>query len=117
MAEQSSRTSIIIAIIGALGLIIVALIQFKPWEHNDKKSAPLVFSGVVMDESSAGIPNADISIAGRNETSSTDRNGNFHFEIKNGPETIRVFVRKAGFLTYDKNFNLPDSNAVIIINK
>lgn len=119
MANNSNRFKLVLSIIAVAGTVLVALIEFQPWKNSVLTKSPVynVFSGMVIDSASNAIYHAEISIAGRNEHYYTEQNGNFRILIKDEIPFIRIFVRKTGFTSYDKTFNLPDTGVVLIMTK
>ncbi len=123
MAIQSHKTQIIVAIIGALGLVIAAIIQFYPWKkesmHKFKPSTvKFMISGTVIDEKTdENIAQAEINVVGRNEQYYTEQNGNFSITFLDSLTTIRLRVLKHGYSTFDKSFNIPQQNIIIQLSK
>lgn len=120
--KHSVRT----AIIGAVGLILAAIIgavlQPSWWksEHASNALSTWVIAGAVVDQATnQGIGQATISIVGRAETFVTEDNGNFRIELRanlptNG--TVRIHVAKPGYLQYDGT-TAPTETLIIQLRK
>jgi hypothetical protein len=122
MDKNNNKTKIIIAVISAISLIVVALIQFRPWNNSSKKQKNnnVIYSiaGTVVDESTNNsIGQAEISIVGRNEEYFTEQNGNFRILFKDSVDHVRLRVTKDHFLPFDKSFDLPNENIIIQLTK
>ncbi|HTD98464.1 MAG TPA: carboxypeptidase-like regulatory domain-containing protein [Mucilaginibacter sp.] len=123
MATNSNRTSVIVAIIGAVALIITAIIQIHPWRKDaggtvSKSIKTYILRGTVINEkSNQSISQAEINVVGRNEQYYSENNGNFEIIIKDSVKSIRVRVEKNGFLPYDKSYDLPNENVIIQLTK
>lgn len=127
MAYRKIKTEIWITMIGAIATIIVAIVQFKPFQKNHQVSPisdkPIVKSnvlaGTVVDENSnMSISGAEISIVGIAEQYYTEQNGNFRINLANtiqGP--VRVRITKSNYFTIDKSFNLPNESVIIQLQK
>ncbi|AYL94155.1 carboxypeptidase-like regulatory domain-containing protein [Mucilaginibacter celer] len=117
MSTTNNKTKIWISIIGLLGVIIPAIIKFYPWK--DSKSLPaanstLIVSGSIVDEATnKSIEQAEISVVGRNEIYYSEHNGNFRLNIKDSISSVRIRVVKKHYHTYDKSFDIPNSNVII----
>ena len=112
---QIKDKGITIAIIGALAVIIAAILPIVC----AKPSQPLVlrvFSGTVVDGATNDpIDHAEIMISGRNERYYTEGNGNFRFQI--GDSTARIIIRKNGYHDYDQTYDLPSERNIIPLTK
>jgi hypothetical protein len=93
---------IIVAIIGAVPVILIGYWQLHP-QHPVPTSA--VIAGRVIDATlGVGVSQAAISLAGRPETYLTDDNGNFRVRMVTQPprDGVRVQVKKDGCTTLDQ---------------
>jgi hypothetical protein len=123
MAGRSNNKELWIALITAFAAIVVALIQFLPWDSKNNQSEPkfieptkrLELAGVVVEEgSNESIGQAKISVVGMNEEYQTQDNGNFQIEFKDSKlRYVRLRVSKPKYKVYDKTFDLPSENIVI----
>ena len=117
------------AIITGAVAIIVALIQFHPWDSNKQKEINTIvenkekkekfLSGTVVEQVSNGsISGAIITIVGRNEQVTTNGFGNFKIDISdNDLSSVRIRVTKPGFNIYEGDFDLPYENIIIQLIK
>ncbi len=123
MSTNPSKTSIIVAVISALAIIIVALIQVHPWKKETvqvegKSKAIYQLSGTVIDEqSNKNVSQAEIDVVGRNEQYYSEENGNFAITVKDSIKSIRIRVVKNGYIPYDKSYDLPNENVIIQLTK
>lgn len=110
---------IIIAVIGALGAIIVALLPILCHKETNAKVeesvSKLAVAGIIVDaKTNKGIGQAHIVLVGRNESDYSQDDGNFRIEI-NGkvPQEVRLNVTKDGYAVSDEKFNVPNENIQI----
>lgn len=102
----NNKVAILVAVIGALALVIAALIPgVIPWirDGHSKK----YISGVVSDSGSkapmAGVVVQLQTNEGQLVTQdTTDRDGKFNLVLPEGPTTIRLFVSVNGYVPYDE---------------
>src|SRR5687768_3230655 len=102
MEKSESRTTIIVTVITVVGGIIVAIINLNPFSDKKKiedSSPPSVYtkqnkilSGTVVDGSTnSSIPQAFVSIVGRNENYTTQDDGNFRISFADSTlDEVRV---------------------------
>src|SRR6266704_2614743 len=91
------KPAIAVAIIGAVALIVAALIGIYPSIRNQNSKS--VIAGIVVEQpTNRGIGQATIVIAGRMEQYITEDSGNFRIELRtDAPKRLRLHVSKAGF--------------------
>jgi hypothetical protein len=113
------KSAIIVASIGAAGVIIAAVIQIYPALLHPEKDTTAVVAGIVVGEgTNKGIGQATITLAGRPEKYVTEDNGNFRIEIRAKiPESLRLHVDKAGFLPLDTTTQVPAADLVLQLRK
>ena len=114
---QKSTWKIIVAIIGAIAIIIAAISNRQhsdsSTEKNNIRPKTYFLAGIVMDENKNAISGADINVVGRNEHTLSEKNGNFKIVFKDSVTTVRLIVTKAGFAKEDRSFDLPTEQAII----
>jgi len=114
---SNNKTIIWAAIITGIFSLLVALIQWHPWDgkKNDySENKEYIFSGTIVNENNnEGIALAEISIVGRNEQYYTEQNGNFSIKFEDSVDHIRVRVSKSQYLIYDKTFDIPSKDVMI----
>lgn len=121
--SPAQKTQLTVAIIGAIALVIAALIgkcSFPSIKDSKAEVArpQTIVAGIVVDEATNGNINlAEITLVGRNEQCSTDQSGNFKIILKDSLPEVRIRVHKADYLPYDKTFNLPNDNIFIQLKK
>src|ERR1035438_9453935 len=113
--KRKSNTAVIVAIIGALGLIIAALIQNQPWSK--RRDDQITVSGRVVDVSSnEPVGQADLTFHGLAESYVTEDTGSFKVEIPSKEVhgvTARVKVKKAGYHLWDRSVEVPVENYIV----
>ncbi len=117
--------AITVAVIGALGVILAAIIgallQPSWWKPGQEPKSDLVIAGTVVDqETNRAVGQASISIVGRTESYFTEDNGNFRIEVRGKlPENgrARIHVTKAGYAPYDETISPPAENLVIPLRR
>ncbi len=123
MTYKSKNPAVIVAIITALGIICVAIIQYHPWTEKtnkiDKNFLPIhILSGTIIDEkTNLNISQAEINVVGRNEQYFSEENGNFKIQIKDSIKSIRLRVLKKGFRPFDKSYDLSNEGVIIQLSK
>ena len=83
------------------------------------KSAELVVAGRVVDsDTSVGLGQSNINLAGRLEGYVTDDNGNFWIRIgaPSASEGVRLQVKKSGCTSVDQAIRPPVENLVLVLN-
>jgi hypothetical protein len=128
--EQKNKSGILIAVIGAITAVIVALIQF--WPHrsqpdttsNEKPGtikaieSKHILRGTIVDEvSNDAIGMAELTLVGRNETYFSEVNGNFKIDVVDDVKEVRVRVTKKKYKINDKSYDLPGENLVIKLER
>ena len=106
------------AIIGAVALIVAALIGIYPQLRNHTTDAPTVLAGNVVEEgTNRAVGQATIVITGRVEQAVTDDNGSFRIDISAGaPRQLRLHVSKTGFQTLDTVVG-PAENLILVLHR
>jgi len=111
--HKRSRTTIIVALIGALAVIVAALIG-RQWNTSEDK---LVLAGMVVDESTnKPVPQASLIFVGLSESNVTDDSGNFSvsFPSKEVPtKNVRTRIQMAGYRPYDRSLEVPAFNYIL----
>jgi len=104
--RTSNRVAIWVAVIGAVALVIAALIPgVIPWIRDGRSKKYI--SGVVSDAGSK-VPMSGVVIQLQTNESqqlaqdTSDRDGNFSLAIPDGPTVIRLSVSASGYVPYDK---------------
>jgi hypothetical protein len=116
--KNSNRIKIILALIPVIGAIAVALIS-HPWRKDvqppkETNKMQYFLSGAIVDASSNNsIPQAEITIVGRNEQYVSENNGNFRLPFKDSIGHVRIRVTRKDYLPYDKSYDLPSSDIII----
>lgn len=111
------RPTIVAAIIGAIALIIAALIGIYPSLSNHKTDTAI--AGIVVDQdTNQGIGQARIAVAGRSEDYVTEDTGNFRIDLHgDAPKRLRLHVSKSGFQALDTSVEPPAENLVLQLRK
>jgi hypothetical protein len=112
------RNSLIVAIIGAVAIIIAALIGIYPSLRKPTSEAATVLAGTVVErDTNRAIGQATIVITGRAEQAVTDDNGSFHIDLPAGaPLQVRLRVTKSGYQTLD-TIVVPAENLVLPLRR
>ena len=121
--KSEKNPAILVAIITAVGAILVAAIQFFPSKQNQSPQQKVgnsqhhyAFAGTVVDaNTNASIPEAEISIVGQSVHYSSEHNGNFRLQLDT--TLIRVRVTKDGYNAFDESYDLPNETTVITLVK
>src|SRR5690348_11507753 len=97
------KPTIIVALIGAIAVIVAALIGIYPQLRSRTTEEHKVLAGNVVEQgTNRAVGQALIVITGRAEQAVTDDNGSFHIDIPEGaPRQLRLRVSKSGFRTLD----------------
>jgi hypothetical protein len=97
------KPAIIVALIGAIAVIVAALIGIYPQLRGRTTDANKVLAGNVVEQgTNRAVGQALIVITGRAEQAVTDDNGSFRIDIPAGaPRQLRLRVSKSGFRTLD----------------
>jgi hypothetical protein len=105
--KKPRSTAIIVALIGALAVIVAALVG-RQWNSSEDK---LVMAGMVVDASTnKPVRQASITFVGLSESSVTDDSGNFSvfFPSKEVPtKAVRTRIEVAGYRLYDRSHEVP----------
>ncbi len=113
------KATIIAAVIGAVAIIIAALLPLF-WGHQAGTSnGDTVIAGIVVDQdTNEAIGQVTITVAGRTDEYLTEDSGNFrmvlHGEV---PNRLRIHVRKPGFRPLDTSVEPPAENLVWQLHK
>lgn len=111
------RPAITAAIIGAIGVVIAALIQIYPSLRNHNPE-PIIAGIVVEQDTNRGIRQAAISLAGRTEQYITEDSGNFRIKLgTDAPKSLRLHVSKTGFEPLDVSVEWPAENLVLPLRR
>jgi len=80
---------------------------------------PKVIAGAVIEEfSNSGVSHAEIILVGRNEHYYTEGNGNFRIQLLgDSVDHIRILVSKANYDVYDRSYEVPSENIIIVLQK
>jgi len=115
MPRPKSYTWLYVALIAAAATIIAAIIQSHPFAKNESHAPRYKeLNGIIINEnSSKGIPNAEVTVIGRNENYVSEQTGNFKIKIMDTVTVVRIRVEKAGFKTFDKSYDLPSDGVII----
>ena len=112
-----------VAVIGAVGLVVASLIGIIP-SFRHASSIPdttVVIAGTVVDSvTNAAVGQATVSLAGRSESYQTEDNGNFRIEIKapsKSNQQLRIRVAKSGYKTSDEAIVPPIETLIIPLQK
>jgi hypothetical protein len=117
-----SNSKLLKVVITTVGLIVVALIQFPPWQHRGTQPVPLVFAGSVLDKHTQDVIGlAEVTLKGLGQlyTATTERDGSFTIQVAVNDEPARAFriqVSKEGYENYDGPVQ-PGPNLVIQLIK
>lgn len=95
-----------------------AIIALHPWSSKSTRlkaeSRVYSISGTVVDDkTNESIEQAEINIIGRNETTTTERSGNFNITIQDSLSSIRVRVTKPGYKSVDLSTIVPNNNLIV----
>lgn len=101
---------------------IGSLILLHPWSNNSAKHKVLsriytVSGTVVNGKTNQSIAQAEISIVGRNEQTTTEQNGNFAITFNDSIISVRLHVNKFGFKSIDQTSIVPNNNLTIQLTK
>jgi hypothetical protein len=109
----SNKVAIWVAVIGAVGLAIAALIPgVIPW-ISDGRSKKYI-SGAVFDAGSKAPMSGVVIRLQTNEgkqlaQDTSDRDGNFSLAIPDGPTVIRLAASASGYVPYDKKLPVQET--------
>jgi hypothetical protein len=110
------KATITAAVIGAVAIVVAALISIYPSIRNQGRKS--VIAGIVVEQpTNKGIGQATIVIAGRTEQYITEDSGNFRIELRaDAPKRLRLHVSKVGFQPLDISVE-PEENLVLPLRK
>ena len=109
------RTIKITLIISIPILAVIYFINHKEKTIVKTEINKVTLKGAVLDEKNNYVSLAEVSIAGRTELCTTDRNGYFTITITGDLITsVQIIVKKAGYINYSKIIILPVSGPIII---
>jgi hypothetical protein len=119
--ELLAKPTVLVAIITVAGAILVALIQYQPWQHRGDQPIALHVAGTIVDsDTNQGIGQAQITLSGRTENYWTEDNGNFRIDIMGNADEarrLRIRVNKKGYRTYDQSVTPPLDTLIIPLQK
>lgn len=121
-SDSQIKAAWITGICAIIAAILTAVIAWHPW--SDKKSisnnatTTCFLSGAVVDaKSNESVSQAQISVIGRSEQTTTEQNGNFSLTLHDSLSSIRIRVTKIGFKTIDISSIVPNNNLIIQLTK
>ena len=118
---SSNRTTIIVAVIGVVGVIVSALIYngfFKPSSDSDSRSSTLekeTFTVFVKDKDDNAIPDASVHFIyhlpddfadEKTMPLRTDTNGHLEYKYNEEHNLTRIQVRKRGYVFYEDSLDI-----------
>jgi len=122
-----SNSQIKAAWIGGACIIVAAvlgaIIALHPWSA---KKPPLgkstlityfVNGTVVNAKNNESISQAEVTVVGRTEQTTTEQNGNFSLMLHDSLSSIRIRITKPGFKTLDISSVIPNNNLLIQLAK
>ncbi len=120
--ELMHNPAVIVAIVGAIATILVAIIQIYPaLRHGSITQVNLHIAGTVVDaDTNVGIGQAQIILSGRTEAYVTEDNGNFRIDITGSEDEarrLRVRVNKRGYKPYDQSVIPPLDSLIVQLQK
>jgi hypothetical protein len=110
-----------IAIVG-IGSWTYLQLNARPVEQPRQSAAPepQVIAGTVVDETNAGVGQAQIAIAGQKEVFTSEDSGNFRIPLPPGSapaKRLRISVAKRGYQPLDTSVLPPVENLILILRK
>jgi hypothetical protein len=116
MSRNDKATPIRVALIGAAGAIIAALIAAGVFNKASKQE---IRGRVVEEDTRTPIPYAHVTLVGRNENYTADDLGNFKIQLQGSTDSseVRVTISKQGYITADRGITPPQTNWVIELKK
>ena len=118
MANQRKiKPEIVVAIIGGLAAIIVAYFQFV-YKPSQTHNSSLTIFGRIVDRSDNPINNVNVLIANTANSTTTDNNGEFSFDLKNfSSNYIRLIVNHPNYKPIENTFSTQGSIKIILDEK
>lgn len=121
-ARRPPSSAYIGGIFVLIAAIVGSMIAWHPWSTSSNvsstKTARIIAGTVVEEGSNKSVPQAEITLVGRNEHYYSEGNGNFRINLtQNNIDHVRIRVVKPGYETFDMSYEIPNENIIAALQK